>query len=199
MLIISNINMSFEKLIVFPFPHLFIEYLNNEPLCFCCNKCTNDLVQFMLVNKSIYNYFRNNFWNKNPLFKRHQPTISIMSLMPGYTYNYLRDKQICSEKFESKLFDDFSRAVRCIKNSKSLENIANPMYQQLMIQKKFKFLKENGETFKIGNDEYCEENIHFIKNTISSVKSMLNEYCQNIIVTDSECCNGTGLTLLFKI
>lgn len=191
--------MSFEKLIVFPFPHLFIEYLNNETLCTCCNNSSNELVQFMLVNKSIYNYFRNNFWKINPIIAQHRPTIPIMSLMPGYTYNYLRDKEICSEVFESSLFDDFSRAVRCIKNSNSLDNMSNPMYQQQMIQKKITSLKKNGETFKIGNNEYCEENIHF-KNTSSSyVKKMLNKYCQNIIVTNMECCGGTGLTLLFKI
>ena len=189
--------MSFETLIVFPFPHLFIEYLNNEPLCTCCNKCTNDLVQLMLVNKSIYNYFKNNFWKTNPLIN-YRETTPIMSLMPGYTYNYLRNREICSVKFESKLFEDFSRAVRCISNGEPKIS-PNVLFPQSIIQKKFKFLKENGETFKIGNDEYCEENIHFINNTIPSVKSMLNEYCQNIIVTEKECCNGKGLTLLFKI
>lgn len=191
--------MSFEKLIVFPFPHLLIEYLNNEPLCPCCNNCSNDLVQFMLVNKSIYNYFKNNFWKTNPLI-RHRATTSIMSLMPGYTYNYLRDKEICSEKFESTLFDDFSRAVRCIKNCKSLDNMANPMYQQLMIQKKLKLLKENGETFKIGNNEYMEESIHFLNaNNVEKIKFLLKKFSRNIIITDNLCCGGKGMTILFKI
>jgi len=190
--------MSFEKLIVFPFPHLFVEYLNNESLCSCCNNCSNDLVEFMLVNKIIYNYFRNNFWKINP-FIHHKPTMSIMTLMPGYTYNYLRNKEICSDKFESKLFEDFSRSVRCIRNSKSLDNKTAPMYEQYMIRKKFSFLIKNGETFKIGNTEYCQENIHFQNTTSSQVKAMLNKYCQNIIVTNNECCNGKGLTLLFKI
>ncbi len=190
--------MSFEKLIVFPFPHLIIEYLNNEPLCPCCNNNCNDLVKFMLVNKKIYNYFRNNFWKTNPLQTRLETT-PITSLMPGYTFNYLRNKNICSIKFESSLFDEFSRAVRCIRNQQSVDNFANPMYEQQMIQKKITSLKKRGETFNLGNNEYIEENIHFDKINSYSVKTMLNKYCQNIIVTNNECCNGKGLTLLFKI
>lgn len=189
--------MSFEKLITFPFLHLIANYLKNDPLCYC-NNYSNDLVELILINKSIYQYFKNYFWNTYPKII-NQPVLGLMDVMPGYTHKYLHNKKICSCLFESTVFDDFSRAVRCINNKKAIGNNQNPNFQLNILQKKIDYLKKNKETFKIGNEEYCEENIHFTNNNITNIKSMLNEFGKNIIITNKECCNGTGLILLFKI
>ena len=180
--------MSFQKLIIFPYLHLIGEYLKNDRLCYC-NKYTNDVIEFMLVNKNIYDYFKNNFWNKYPKIII-QPVLCLKDVMPGYTYPYLTNRKICSCMFESKIFDEFSRAFRCLKAHSNYDNDGD-----------FHNMKRinNIEPFIIDNNKYIEETLHFNKPNILLIRNMIHCYFKNIIVTESTCCNNTGLLLLFKI
>ena len=177
--------MSFQKLIIFPYLHLIGEYLNNDELCYC-NKYNNELLEFIMTNKEIYQYFKYNFCPKI----NHKPKLSITDLMPGYAYRYLQNRKICSCMFESKVFEEFSRAVRCVKTqSKNNNGRFNNM----------KRINNNIEPFIIDNNKYIEETLHFNKPNILLIRKMISSYCKDIIVTESTCCNNTGLLLLFKI
>lgn len=176
--------MSFQKLIIFPYLHLIGEYLNNDELCYC-NKYTNDVVEFMLVNKDIYQYFKSNFCPQITT----KPNMYLTDLMPEYTYHYLKNRKICSCMFESNVFDEFSRAVRCVKSQSNNNNGRFNNIKRL----------NNIEPFIINNNKYIEETLHFNKSNILLIKEMLSYYCKDIIVTESTCCNNTGLLLLLKI
>jgi hypothetical protein len=161
--------MSFQKLIVFPYLHLISDFLNKDELCFC-NNYSNDLIAFILTNKTIYNCFKENF---TPKFKI-KPSLPITLFMPSYTYNYLTSRKICECNFSSKLFEDFYRAVRCVNE------------------------KKKKVVFKDKRNGYISETFHSNNNINAKIIRMLNCYCQNLIVTDDFCCNGKGIKILFK-